>query len=73
MINIKDILAEIAENSNKTKFYRNNWSCFSKYFDSEHQYQALIDAGKFKKIEGIIKEKSEFKFEEFEATLNNAK
>ena len=49
------------------KFYRTNRDIFLRYFDNEQQYKALILAGKFKKMEKIIKENSTFKFDEFEA------
>jgi hypothetical protein len=37
---------------------------FLKYFESVQQYDALILAGNFEKLEGIIKEQSNFKIEE---------
>ena len=49
------------------KFYRTNRDIFLRYFDNEQQYKALILAGKFKKMEQIIKENSTFRFDEFEA------
>jgi len=64
MIHIKDLLARAAENTSKAKFYHHNRDFFLKYFDSVHQYQALINAGNFQKLEGIIKERSNFKIEE---------
>lgn len=67
MTHIKDLLATTVENASKAKFYSYNQSAFLRYFDNEQQYKALILAGKFKKIEQIIKENSTFKFDEFEA------
>lgn len=62
MMHIKRIMDIISENASKAKFYSHNQPIFLKYFDSEEQYKALILAGNFKKLEGIISEKSEFKF-----------
>ena len=62
MIHIKNIMDRITENASKAKFYSHNQPIFLKYFDSEEQYKALILAGNFKKLEAIISEKSEFKF-----------
>lgn len=53
------------------KFYRTNLGIFLRYFDNEQQYNALILAGNFKKMEQIIKENSTFKFDEFEAETKN--
>lgn len=49
----------------KEKFYKANNDIFLRYFDNSEQYEALITAGNFKKIEEIIKEKSEFNSERF--------
>jgi len=49
------------------KFYRTNRDIFLRYFHNLQQYEALILAGNFKKMEKIIKENSTFKFDEFEA------
>lgn len=59
MIHIKDILAKTLENANKAKFYRTNRDIFLRYFENLQQYEALIAAGNFKKIEEIIKSKKE--------------
>lgn len=60
MMHIKDILvAQSKENASKAKFYTHNTDIFLKYFDSAHQYEALILAGNFKKIEEIIKSNKE--------------
>ena len=48
-----------------------NRDVFLRYFDSDKQYQALIDAGAFKKLESIIKEKSEFDYFEFEVWVKS--
>jgi hypothetical protein len=50
---------------NKTKFYRNNKDIFLKYFDNFYQYEALINAGNFVKMEEVIKEKTNFNLREF--------
>jgi len=59
MIHIKHILKKSLENASKAKFYKHNSDIFLKYFDSEEQYQALILAGNFGKIEEIIKSKKD--------------
>lgn len=61
MIHIKDLMERTVENASKAKFYRTNRDIFLRYFDSLEQYEALINAGKFEKLEGIIGEKSNFK------------
>lgn len=62
MIKIADVLAaQSKERASKAKFYRTNRDIFLRYFDSLEQYEALINAGKFEKLEGIIGEKSNFK------------
>ena len=55
MIHIKQIIDKISENASKAKFYRGNRDIFLRYFESIEQYEALILAGNFKKIEEIIK------------------
>lgn len=55
MIHIKHILAKSLENASKAKFYTHNIDIFLRYFDSKEQYEALILAGNFGKIEDIIK------------------
>lgn len=59
MIHIKHILAKSLENASKAKFYRTNRDIFLRYFESLEQYEALIAAGNFKKMELIIKEGKE--------------
>jgi len=56
MIHIKNILAKTVENASKAKFYRTNRDIFLRYFESREQYEALILAGNFKKMDEIIKE-----------------
>lgn len=51
--------------TDKARFYQNNPDIFIRYFDSPEQYEALIAAGNFKKMEAIIKENSAFSFDEF--------
>lgn len=64
MLHIKDtLIAQSKENANKAKFYRHNQKSFLKYFDSAAQYEAMIVAGSFVKMERIIKDKTEFDFE----------
>jgi hypothetical protein len=64
MIHIKDLMERTVENASKAKFYRTNRDIFLRYFDSLEQYEALINAGKFEKLEGIIAENSNFKLGE---------
>ena len=59
MIHIKDLLAKTVENASKAKFYHHNRDIFLKYFESIQQYNALISACNFEKMELIIKNKGE--------------
>jgi hypothetical protein len=68
MIHIKTILANTIANASKAKLYHHNRDFFLKYFDSVEQYEALISAGNFKKIDEIIKKNSSFNLDEF---INN--
>ena len=68
MTHIKTILAVIVANASKAKLYHQNRDIFLKYFDSIEQYEALISAGNFKKIDEIIKKNSSFNLDEF---INN--
>lgn len=56
MIHIKDLMERTVERASKAKFYRTNRDIFLRYFESLEQYEALILAGNFKKMELIIKE-----------------
>lgn len=56
MIHIKDLMERTVERASKAKFYRINRDIFLRYFESLEQYEALILAGNFKKMELIIKE-----------------
>lgn len=60
MIHIKTILAKTIENASNAKFYHHNRDIFIKYFESIEQYQNLIEAGNFKKIQEIIREQTDF-------------
>jgi len=60
MTHIKDLLTRATERASKAKFYHHNRDIFLKYFESVREYQALIIAGNFEKLEGIIKEKTNF-------------
>jgi hypothetical protein len=71
MIHIKTILAKVIENASKAKFYHHNRDIFIKYFESIEQYQNLIEAGNFKKMNDIIKEKTDFTFDKVEEVVNN--
>jgi hypothetical protein len=65
MTHIKHILANTIANASKAKLYHHNRDIFLKYFDSIEQYDALISAGNFKKIDEIIKQNSFFNLDEF--------
>ena len=71
MIHIKNILAKTIENASNAKFYHHNRDIFIKYFESIEQYQNLIEAGNFKKMNDIIKEKTDFTFDKVEEVVNN--
>jgi hypothetical protein len=62
LINV--LIAQREENASKAKFYRTNRDIFLRYFESLEQYEALILAGNFEKLDGIIGEKSNFKMGE---------
>jgi len=70
MIHINHILAQNIANASKAKFYHQNRDIFLKYFDSIKQYEALISAGNFKKIDEIIKQNSSFNLDEFIINFN---
>ncbi len=65
MIHIKTILAKVIENASNAKFYHHNRDIFIKYFESIDQYQNLIEAGNFKKIQEIIREQTDFNINNF--------
>ena len=65
MTHIKNILAKVIENASKAKFYHHNRDIFIKYFESIEQYQNLIEAGNFKKIQEIIKKQTDFNINNF--------
>lgn len=65
MQHIKQAMANTLENSSKAKFFYGNTDKFLQYFDSLQQYEALIRAGRFVKMEEIIKEKTTFRVKDF--------
>lgn len=65
MEHIKQSMQRITSAASKAKFYNNNQDTFLRYFDGLEQYQALILAGNFEKMEEIIRGGSEFNLEEF--------
>ena len=65
MTHIKTILAKVIENASNAKFYDHNRDIFIKYFESIKQYQDLIEAGNFKKIQEIIREQTDFNINNF--------
>ncbi len=46
----------------KTKFYKNNINKFVRYFENKEHYNSLIEAGKFEVIEQVIKQNSNFDY-----------
>lgn len=58
-------MRNIIEQGTKANFFRGNQDLFLQYFDSLQQYQALINAGNFQKMQEIIKSKSNFNVEKF--------
>jgi hypothetical protein len=66
-------MLKISENAAKAKFYRTNRDIFLKYFDSLQQYQSLISAGNFKKMEEIIKSETKFSVDDFISEFKNGK
>ena len=70
MKHIKKPLSRLVEEISKKqtanrKFYHANAPIFLKYFDSQQQYQRLMDSGDFEKIKNIIREKSDFNVGDF--------
>jgi len=68
MTNIKESMQKLIEHGTQAKFYQGNREIFLRYFDSLQQYEALIAAGNFKKMEEIIEAKTDFSRDEF---INN--
>lgn len=60
-------------NSSKVKFFHGNRDKLIRYFESNQRYDAMINAGRFKDMEQIIKSKSEFNSDEFMQELINKK
>ena len=58
-------MQRITSSTSKAKFYTGNQDIFLRYFNSLEQYQALIRAGNFKKMDEIIAENTVFNLEEF--------
>lgn len=69
MKHIKKAIDGVVERASKAKFYRDGQDIFLRYFDSLEQYNALILAGNFRKMEGIIKVNSAFDLGEFVESL----
>jgi len=51
------------------KFYRGNQDIFQRYFESPQQYEAIINAGNFAKLENIIKENTIFDADKYIESL----
>jgi len=58
-------MQKLIDHGTQAKFYQGNRKIFLRYFDSLQQYEALIVAGNFKKMEEIIKANSKFSVEGF--------
>ena len=71
MKHIREILNDKLKLIRKAKFYHHNRDIFLKYFENVDQYQALILAGNFEKMEEIIKNNSSFNFDEFVINFKN--
>ena len=65
MQHIKQAMSNILINSSKAKFLRDNENKFVRYFEDSAHYRSLINAGNFKKIEEIVKEKTTFNREQW--------
>ena len=70
MKHIKEIMENNIDLIKKGRFYYRNRDIFLKYFESMEQYQALINAGNFKKMQEIIKQNSSFNLDEFIINFN---
>lgn len=55
----------------KDKFFKGNKDIFLKYFDSSDQYDALILAGNFRKLEQIIALNTNFCLKKFQQDLGD--
>ena len=53
-------MTNILEHTAKAKFFEGNVDKFLQYFDSRHQYDAMIRAGNFKGMFEIVRSKSTF-------------
>jgi hypothetical protein len=71
MIHIKDILNKFIDKTGKARFYYNNKDLFIRYFESEFAFVEKIKAGKFKEIEEIINEQTNFTMSIVENVINN--
>lgn len=68
MKHISEIMDRIKQHASKAKFYQTNREIFQRHFQSHEHYTALITAGNFDKMEGIIQENTEFSFDEWESS-----
>jgi len=54
-------MESLINHGTQAKFYQGNRDLFLRYFDSLEQYEALISAGNFRKMEEVIRLNSEFR------------
>lgn len=73
MYHISAPLKTLNKRAEQAKFWANNQSIFLRYFDSEQEYNALINAGNFAKISKIVKDNTTFKLENFIKTIQGEK
>jgi hypothetical protein len=62
---MKQTMQNAIEFGTNAKFYRTNRDIFLRYFDNLQQYEALIAAGNFKKMEEVIKLETKFSVDDF--------
>lgn len=65
MQHISEILKRIDNNKARKALYVGNKDIFLKYFDSEYQYDQMIQGGAFDKMDRVVKENSKFNSQEF--------
>lgn len=73
MTHIKEYMQKLIEHGAKAKFYQGNKDLFLRYFDSQQQYEALISAGNFKKMEEVIDSNRNFNVDKFIEEVRNGK
>ena len=73
MEHISQVVKNLMSYKTNARFFENNnnRNHFIQYFESQRQYDALISAGNFKKMNDIIRKNSNFSFETFKNNFNN--